>query len=201
MQRNILDFNVINSVAKEMNISPAMVQTGAEVLLPAILGGFKKQAGAHAGGLDALVGTLGGLGGGGLLEAVTSISATPMEPGNEILGQIFGSKDVSRTVADHAAQSSGLDPSLLKKMLPLLAMAVGGLMSAQAQAGSQSGVAANGTGAGSLLGQLLGGFLGGNSSGGDGQAAGISGVASMLDLDGDGNPLDDILSVAGKLHG
>jgi hypothetical protein len=35
----------------------------------------------------------------------------PTDPsqGNAVLGQIFGSKDVSRTVADNAASQSGLD--------------------------------------------------------------------------------------------
>jgi hypothetical protein len=43
---------------------------------------------------------------------------------------------------------------------------------------------------------VLGGMLGGNRAG---AARGASGLASMLDLDGDGNPLDDILNMAGKL--
>ena len=48
------------------------------------------------------------------------------------------------------------------------------------------------------LGGILGGLLGG-ASGGSGQAAGPGGLASMLDLNNDGNPLDDILGMAGKL--
>ena len=39
-------------------------------------------------------------------------------------------------------------------------------------------------------------MLGGN---GGGAARGAPGPASMLDLDGGGNPLDDILNMAGKL--
>jgi hypothetical protein len=45
------------------------------------------------------------------------------------------------------------------------------------------------------------------AAGGGGRAAsatpgaGGAGLASMLDLDGDGNPLDDILGMAGKLMG
>jgi hypothetical protein len=39
--------------------------------------------------------------------------------------------------------------------------------------------------------------------GGGGQAApaagGLGGLASMLDMDGDGNPLDDIMGMAGKM--
>jgi hypothetical protein len=34
--------------------------------------------------------------------------------------------------------------------------------------------------------------------GGNAQKGAASGLASMLDLNGDGNPLDDILQMAGK---
>ena len=43
------------------------------------------------------------------------------------------------------------------------------------------------------LGGLLGGLLGGQGAGGA-----EPGLAPMLDLNGDGNPLDDILRMAGK---
>jgi hypothetical protein len=46
------------------------------------------------------------------------------------------------------------------------------------------------------LGGLLGGLLGGH---GAKPAGGASGLASMLDLNGDGNPLDDIMRMAGKV--
>lgn len=49
------------------------------------------------------------------------------------------------------------------------------------------------------LGDLLGGLLGANASGGGRKSGG--GIASMLDLDGDGNPLDDIMEMLGKLRG
>ncbi|MBK7469630.1 MAG: hypothetical protein IPI73_02305 [Betaproteobacteria bacterium] len=52
--------------------------------------------------------------------------ADDVNRGNDVLGQIFGSKDVSRAVAQNAAAQSGLDSSLLKKMLPMLAMLVAG---------------------------------------------------------------------------
>ena len=51
-------------------------------------------------------------------------------------------------------------------------------------------------GGGGVLGGILGGMLGGGNAAG-GRGAG-GGLASMLDLDGDGNPLDDILNLAGK---
>ena len=50
-------------------------------------------------------------------------------------------------------------------------------------------------GSGSGLGGLIGGLLGGGSKASSG---GLGGIASMLDLNGDGNPLDDIIGMAGK---
>ena len=183
----------IQSMARELGVSESQAKAGAAALLPALLGGFKKQA--QPTGLDGLVGMLGNLGGGGLLDDVLSPQPTNVARGNDVLGQIFGSPDVSRTVASRASAQSGLDPALLKKMLPMLAMLVAGFMAKQGGAGA-SAPSASGGGLGGDLGGLLGGLLGG----GQGASRGAQGgLASMLDLDGDGNPLDDILGMAGKL--
>lgn len=179
----------LDSIAGELGIDPAMARTGAEALLPAIVGGFKKQAQPATGGLGGLIDVLGQAGGGNLLEAVTGSAPTPAEPGNEILGQIFGSKDVSRTVAGQASQTTGIDVALLKKMLPLLAMAVTGYLASQKGGDSAEG------GLGGMLGQVLGSAMGG----GQAQGGGLGGLGSLLDLDGDGNPLDDILGMASRL--
>ncbi len=182
----------VDSISRELGLPPAVAQAAADALLPAILGGFSKQAAPSTGGLGGLAEVIGGLGGGGLLDALTGNAPTSQAPGNEILGQIFGSKDVSRAVAGQAAQTTGIDPSILKKMLPLLAMAVAGYLSRQS--GNQAGGAGQGGGLGGILGQVLGG--GGSSS----RGGGLGGLASMLDLNGDGNPLDDIIGMMGKLR-
>lgn len=181
----------LQSMARELGVTEAQATRGAEALVPAILGGFKKQAQAQPTGLAGLGGLLGQLGGGGLLDAVLAPQPTDVSRGDDVLGRIFGSKDVSRTVAQQAATQSGLDPALLKKMLPMVAMMVAGFM-AQRSAGAQPAPAAAGG-----LGSLLGGLLGGQG-GGAAPAGGLGGLASMLDLDGNGNPLDDILRMAGK---
>ncbi|WP_127996045.1 DUF937 domain-containing protein [Piscinibacter defluvii] len=178
----------LRSVARELGIDEAQAARGAEALLPAILGGFKKQAQAPAVGLEGLGGLLGQLGGAGLADEVLAPQPTDLGRGNDVLGQIFGSKDVSRTVAGNAAAQTGLDAGVLKQMLPMLAMLVAGVMARQ---GGAAAPQAGGPGGG--LGDLLGGLLGGGAAAGRG-----GGLASMLDLDGDGNPLDDILQMAGK---
>ena len=180
------------SMARELGVSETQAASGAEALVPAILGGFKKQAQSQPAGIEGLGGLLGQLGGGNLLDQVLAPQATDVSRGNEVLGQIFGSKDVSRAVAQNAASQSGLDPSLLQKMLPMLAMLVTGYMA------KQGGAAAQASAGGGGLGGLLGGLLGGQNAAGANQNAGGTGFASMLDLNGDGNALDDIMRLAGK---
>lgn len=177
----------IGTMAKELGINESVAQAGAAALLPAVLGGFKKTTQAQPSGLEGLGGLLGQLGGGGLLDNVLAPQQTPVQQGNDVLGQIFGSKEVSRTVAAGAEQQTGISGDLLKKMLPVVAMMVAGYMA------KQGGDSSGGGGLGGLIGGLLGG--GNQSSGG----SALGGIASLLDLDGDGNPLDDIIGMAGKL--
>ena len=179
----------IQSMARQLGISESQAATGSAALIPAILGGFKKQAQAQPAGLDGLGGMLTRLGGGGLLDDVLGPQPANVNRGNDVLGQIFGSKDVSRAVAQNAAAQTGLDPATLKKMLPMLAMLVGGLMSKQGGAALPQG------GAGGLA-SLVGGLL----SGGQSAPKSGSGLASLLDLNGDGNSLDDILGMVSKLQ-
>ena len=185
----------IGAMARELGVSETQAAGGAEALLPAILGGFKRQAQAHPAGLDGLGGLLQQLGGGGLLDEVLAPQPTDVSRGNDVLGQIFGTPEVSRTVAQHAATQSGLDASLLKKMLPMLAMLVGGFIARQHGA-AQAAPAAQADSLG--LENLLGSLLGGGSMGGTAAASPMAGLGSLLDLNGDGNPLDDILRMAGS---
>lgn len=185
----------LDSIARELGIAPAQAARGAEALLPAILGGFKKQAQAQPGGLGGLGDLLGQLGGGGLMDQVLAPGPTDVGQGDQVLGQIFGSRDVSRTVAQNAATRTGLDPSVLKKMLPMLAMLVAGYMAKSGGVGGRGAGPAGGLGGLGGLGDVLGSVLGG---GGRAGGAGAGGLAGMLDLNGDGNALDDILRMAGK---
>lgn len=181
----------LQAMAGELGMSEQQVASGAGALLPAILGGLQKQAqaGPGAAGLE------------GLLAQVLSPRPTDLDAGNGVLGQIFGSKEVSRAVAGNAAAQTGLDSALLKKMLPMLAMLAAGWFARQ-QAGNNASAASAAPGAaapggpGGLLGGLLGG--GGPAAAGAGGLGGLGALASMLDADGNGNPLDDILRMMGQ---
>lgn len=187
----------LDAIANQLGIPPAMAEAGAGALLPAVVGGFQKQsdaAGGGEGGLGSLIGMLGGLGGAGLADNVLGPQDTDVNKGNDILGQIFGSKDVSRTVAGHASGQTGIDPAILKKMLPILAMLVGGYLSSRGGGQQTQG------GAGGILGSILGSVLGGGQQAAPASGGGmLGGLGSLIDLNGDGNPLDDIIGMAGKL--
>ncbi len=94
-----------------------------------------------------------------------------VKEGNDILGHIFGSKDVSRNVAKHAGKKTGLGSTLMKKMLPVVASMV----------------------MASLGKKMLGG------GGGRATRSNSGGLlTSLLDGDGDGSIIDDVLGMAFK---
>jgi len=194
----------LQSIARELGISESQAASGAAALAPAILGGFQNQAQNQPGGVEGLGGLLGQLGGGGLLDNVVHPQPTDVSPGNQLLGHIFGSKDVSRNVAQSAAAQTGLEPSVLKKMLPMLTMLLAGYMARQAGQRANAGAAdgaSTGGGLGGGLGSILGGLLGGSGLGGalGGVLGGLGGSTGGTNTGGantaGGNPLNDILGM------
>lgn len=191
----------VGAIARELGIDESTAQAGAAALLPAILGGFKGQAQQQPDGLGGLVNMIGGLGGGGLLASVLGAGPSNVDAGNNVLGQIFGSKDVSRAVAADAASKTGISGELLKKMLPLIAMAVAGYMATHAQGAQAQPAGDQGGGLGGLLGNVLGSVLGGGQQQPAAPVSGgaLGGLGNLIDLNHDGNPLDDIIKMAGSL--
>ena len=181
----------VDAISRELGVDPTTAQAGAVALLPAILSGFQNPVAAHSeaagsafpnmGGLGGLLGSIGGLGGGGLLDNVTSDEPTQVDKGNQILGQLFGSKDGSRAIAASAAAESGVEPSLLKKMLPILAMVAAGYVMKQAAQGEGG----------------LGGALGGMFGKEDSREAGSTSSSGT----GSGGILDELIGAAGKFLG
>lgn len=145
---------VFSSIANELGIDEQQARAGAGALLPAIVAGMGRSSSgaASGGGLGSLIGSLGGA---GMLDAVLGGSPTPVNQGNQVLGEIFGGKDTSRSVAGEAAALTGLDENLLKKMLPILAMAAAGYLANGN--GSHSSSASNPLGGilGSIVGKMI----------------------------------------------
>ena len=92
------------------------------------------------------------------------------QDGNDILGHIFGNKDVSRHVSKRASKKTGLSSSLLKKMLPVVATMVMGALGKKMFGGSTAPQRQEATG-----------FL-----------------TKIFDRDQDGSMIDDVLGMAFK---
>lgn len=152
----------LGQLGARFGLTPEQTRSALGSLMPAVLGGFHKQADNEPDGVANAAG----------------LAEPNAAAGNDILGQIFGTKDVSRQVADHAADQSGVSSAVLKAMLPIVAAMVARYLATN-----------GGTGAGGGLGGILASVLGGDKPDRGGTAGGLGGM-----FGGSGNPLDAILN-------
>jgi hypothetical protein len=143
----------INSLSRQLGISPAQVAAASEALLPALLAGLRQLAhglGRGDAGVQALVKLLVELGGGQLAADVMGPGPLNTDPGNAILVRALGPEVARRAVLIEADRAKGIDQALGERVLPGLAMLVGGYITARA-----GGSGAAGSGGVRELGALL----------------------------------------------
>ena len=144
----------VGQLASAVGLGSSDTSKLVESLAPALMRGLQKNAADD----DGIAGLRRALETGGHDRYIDNPelmqAAETRADGNNILGHIFGSKDVSRNVAAAAAQDTGIDAGLIKKALPLLASLAMGAMSKKSSAGRDLG-SADGGGLGPL-GDLLG---------------------------------------------
>lgn len=185
---------VVGQLARNFGVDESQAGAALSQLVPALAGGLRNNLGQQ-GGLESLLGALQrGQHGRYLDDPALLDQAGTVDDGNAILGHLFGSKDVSRQVAARAAAQSGLDPSLLKKMLPVIAALAMGALNRQAGGAAPGRQAATPLDAGGGLGGLLGGLLGGSAGAAPGGNVGGL-LNAFLDHNRDGNIVDDVLGM------
>jgi len=176
----------VGAIAQQFGLTPDQANAAVGALLPAQLGGLKK---AEQGG---------GLGSIADIAGATSSPATDTDAGNAVLGQIFGSKDVSRSVATAASAQTGISDTIMKAMLPVVAGLVAQQVAKKMGGGMLGGIAA------SVVTSMIAGSGASAASAAPAAPApapsggifgSLGGLASMLDANHDGNPLDDILGM------
>ena len=199
--------------AKSTGLPQKQAQSAIAALLPAISSALKQNTQSPQG----LAGLLGALQGGqhGQYLENPQVMGQPqtVTDGNAILGHLFGSKEVSRAVAGHAAKQTGIGADVLKKMLPLVAsMAMGSLSKQTRQPSMQSALTGmaiqhlmgGGGKQASGLGGILQAVMGGKAKQQrqvqqrqvQAHQNGMGIIGKMLDADGDGSMMDDILRMA-----
>ena len=122
------DGRAIELMARQYRLSQEQAQLAAEALLPAFRAGLRRNA-ADPYGLGLLMSEMaGGRHAAFFEDAARAFAPEGRKKGDDILGHLFGSPEVSRAVAEQAAQVTGIAQETLKSMLPAMAaMLMGGL--------------------------------------------------------------------------
>ncbi len=161
MLANAQNGQAFEQMARQFGLSQQQAQAAVEALLPAFSRGLKQNTsdpynvGAFLSALSS------GQHAKYFEDASRAFAPDGMADGNGILGHIFGSKELSRAVAQQAAQATGIGQEVMKQMLPALAaMIMGGLFKqTTGQLGTQPGASHSGTGgfggSGNPLGEMI----------------------------------------------
>lgn len=157
----------LSEIGRQFGLNEAQTRAAFEQLAPVVAAGIRRNNQSDQ-GLENLLRSLqagnhGQYAGSGL----PYDQAT--DDGNAVLAQIFGDKDVSRGVANQAADLSGVGSAVLKKMLPVIAAIIMGQLAKKMGGGGAARAPQGGSGGGGL-GDILGDILGGGASR-QGQAA------------------------------
>ncbi|MGB6117987.1 MAG: DUF937 domain-containing protein, partial [Mesorhizobium sp.] len=151
--------NGLQNLGRQFGLGPEQTQAAVEALMPAFSQGLKRST-SDVNGFGSLLQALAsGNHGRYADDPAAAFTQGGMADGNGILGHLFGSKDLSRAVADQAAQATGISADTLKQMLPALAaMVMGGLFqqtAGQTRAAAPQAAGGFGGGSGNILGDII----------------------------------------------
>ena len=131
----------LSAIGQQFGLTEEQTRAAFDALTPVVASGVRRSAQSETGLQDILNSALNGNHSG------------DTAAGNDVLGQIFGSKDVSRGVAQQLSATSGIGAAVLKQLLPIIASIVMGQVAKKMGGGQSSG----GGGLGDILGDILGG--------------------------------------------
>ena len=179
----------IGNLASQVGGNEGEAKKGVMAALPAMLAALGKNAGTEK-GAEELNNALEKKHDGSILDNLSGYLSNPdLKDGAGILNHLFGNQ--TSNVANAVSQSSGLDTNGSMKMLQMLAPILMGMLGQQKK---QNNLDAKGLG--NLTSMLASNF---------GSEAGASGimeaVTNLLDANKDGNVMDDIMGMVGKLFG
>lgn len=120
--------HAIEQMAKQFGLAQEQMAKATAALMPAFSAGLKRNT-TNPYDLGALMSAMTSGDYGKYFEDINA-AFTPqgIADGNGILGQLFGTKEISRTIAAQAAQMTGIGQEIYKQMLPVMATSImGGL--------------------------------------------------------------------------
>lgn len=183
----------LSALAEQVGLDQAQAGDLTNLLAPVIGKAAKQQA--ESGGLDSILGALKGEAQAEMFDdAAQAASPEGAAQGANFLNGLLGDNGTN-ALAEQAAERTGIGMEQIMAFLPALgAMAQGGLQKQMPDASIDALQAAQSQGAGGGLMGLVGGLLGGSQQGGPD----LSALTSLLDADGDGSVVDDIMEKLSK---
>ena len=128
MMANAQNGQGMELLARQFGLSQQQAQQAVEALMPAFSQGLKRNASDPYGIASFMTALASGQHSKYFEDAQNAFSPQGVAEGNGILGHLFGSKDLSRAVAEQAAQATGIGQQVLQQMMPVIAsMIMGGL--------------------------------------------------------------------------
>ena len=179
---------LVNNASSQLGQDKAKTASALSAALPLILGAMKNNASTPQ-GAEGLLGALSGKHDGSLLDNLGGLlgNSDVLSDGAGILGHVFGGKQ--QNVANVVSKKSGMDVNSAMNLLQMAAPFVMAYLGKEKRSQNVN----DGTGIGDLLGGLLGG----------GAQKEQSLITKILDADGDGSIIDDLIGIAsgGKKKG
>jgi hypothetical protein len=128
MMMKAQDGDAVEAMGKQFGLAQEQMTEAMAALMPAFSTGLKR-ATSNPYDFSALMAAISSGSYAKYFEDMAkAFSPQGVADGNAILGQIFGSKEVSRAIAAQAAQMSGIGQDIYKQMMPAVANAmVGGM--------------------------------------------------------------------------
>ncbi len=126
-----------DAFARQFNLSQTQAQEALSALLPAFSEAFRRFTAGPC-GMGAFMSALASNQHAKYFEdAARAFTPQGIADGNTVLGQIFGSKELSRAIAEQAARASGLGAQVMSQMLPVIAAMLMGGFAKEARSSSQ----------------------------------------------------------------
>ena len=177
-------------LGKQFGLDAAQTQAAIDALAPVVAAGIRRNTQDDGGFADLISALARGNHAQYVDDPAVLESPAVIDDGNAILGHVFGSKDVSRGVAQQLSASSGIGASVLKKLLPIVAAMVMGQIAKKALGGGAASRAPAPAPApepsGGSLGDILGQVLGGGQPSSQGQGGGLGDILGDILSGGQG---------------
>ncbi len=172
---------LVSSASQQLGQNSGKTTSALTTALPLLLGAMKNNASSSE-GAQGLLSALSGKHDGSILDNLSGAVSNQdvLKDGAGILGHLFNGKE--QNIAQAVGSKSGIDAGSAMNLLKMAAPVIMGYLGKQTR--QQNVTDGNG------IGNLLGGMLGGSGQTEQGL------VTKLLDADGDGSVIDDIIGMA-----